>query len=135
MMEGVSLWLMVSGFSVFVGSLATSYLLWGKGGQHHQNIQRLEEEVIRVRIRLDMMELGRRGAPKSARFESVTLEVLKVVENGPKTAREIQASLGQSREHVARLVKKMSEEGYLRRRETRPYRYSITERGRVELFG
>ena len=134
-MEGVGLWLVVGGFGVFAGSLVVSHLLLGRGGQPYYGTRGLVEEVIRIRIRMDMIELGRKGAPKPVRFESVTLEVLKIVEDGSKTAREIQASLGQSREHVARLVKKMSEEGYLKRVETRPYRYSITERGRVELFG
>ena len=134
-MAGVDLWLVISSVSVFAGCLVASYLLRGKERRHRYDIRGLEEEVIRMRIRLDVMNLGHKSTQKTARFESVTLEVLRIVVDEPKTARQIQAGLGQSREHVARLVKRMAEEGYLERKEVRPYRYSITEMGRGELRG
>ncbi len=135
MTVGVDLWVVIGGICVFVGSLVVSYLLRGREGGLRYDARGLEEEVIRMKIRMDVMDHGHRGAQRTARFESVTLEVLRMVVDEPKTARQIQASLGQSREHVARLVKRMAEEGYLERKETRPYKYSITEMGRVELGG
>lgn len=135
MIVGVDLWLVISSISVFVGCLVVSYMLRGMQKRHYYDVQGLVEEVIRMRIRLDVMHLGHKGPQKTARFESVTLEVLRMVVDEPKTARQIQAGLGQSREHVARLVKRMAEDGYLERKEGRPYRYSITEMGRGELGG
>ncbi len=135
MMVGIDLWLVIGGLGVFGGSLVVSYLLRGRERGPRYDVRGLEEEVVRMKIRIDVMDLGHRGAQRTARFGSVTLEVLRMVVDEPKTARQIQASLGQSREHVARLVKRMAEEGYLERKETRPYRYSITEMGRGELGG
>jgi DNA-binding Lrp family transcriptional regulator len=48
---------------------------------------------------------------------------------GPKSAPEIGRVVGRSREHTARLMKKLYEEGYIRRDQTRiPFRYSVVER-------
>lgn len=91
----------------------------------------LEEELARLRIRVDM--LANPARPRPSRIESMTDTVLRTVAGGPKTARQIQEDLGQSREHVARVVKKMSEEGYLERGGGRPFVYTITPLGRQEL--
>lgn len=48
---------------------------------------------------------------------------------GPKSAPEIGRFVGRSREHTARLMKKLFDEGYVRRDQTRiPFRYSTVER-------
>ena len=58
------------------------------------------------------------------------LQVLTLLANqGPKSAPEIGKFVGRSREHTARLMKKLFEEGYVRRDQTRiPFRYSTVER-------
>jgi len=58
------------------------------------------------------------------------LQVLTLLANkGPKSATEIGKSVGRSREHTARLMKKLFDEGYVRRDQTRiPFRYSTVER-------
>jgi len=58
------------------------------------------------------------------------LQVLTLlVSQGPKSAPEIGKSVGRSREHTARLMKKLFDEGYVRRDQTRiPFRYSTVER-------
>jgi len=48
--------------------------------------------------------------------------------SGSLSAREISRRLGLSREHTARTLKKLVEEGFLLR-EGKPYRYRITELG------
>ena len=81
----------------------------------------------------------RLGEPKQATITSRTKaetrveEILQIVGEDPKTARQIRSTLGQSREHVARLVKKMTDAGYLERLETRPFTYVITDRGKTLL--
>jgi len=46
------------------------------------------------------------------------------------TSRDIQITLKKSREHTSRLMKKLFEEGYVQRNtESKPYTYSITEKG------
>ena len=60
------------------------------------------------------------------------LQVLTLLSNeGPKSAPEIGRFVGRSREHTARLMKKLFDEGYVRRDQTRiPFRYSTVERVR-----
>lgn len=48
---------------------------------------------------------------------------------GPKSAPEIGRAVGRSREHTARLMRKLYEEGYVHRDQTRvPFRYSVVDR-------
>ncbi len=63
------------------------------------------------------------------------LQVLGLLaEEGPKSAPEIGRVVGRSREHSARLMKKLFEEGYVRRDQTRiPFRYSLVERVRASF--
>jgi predicted transcriptional regulator len=58
------------------------------------------------------------------------LQVLTLLaEEGPKSAPEIGRFVGRSREHTARLMKKLFGEGYVRRDQSRiPFRYSTVER-------
>ena len=58
------------------------------------------------------------------------LQVLTLIaDEGPKSAPEIGRFVGRSREHTARLMKKLFDEGYVRRDQTRiPFRYSTVER-------
>jgi CTP-dependent riboflavin kinase len=60
--------------------------------------------------------------------------VLKLLAEGPKTSRQIEIVIGRTREHTARLMKKLFELGYVTRdTATKPYTYSITEVGRAVL--
>lgn len=119
-------WLMIAAVAAFGGCLAVSLVF----GRHPET--GMEEELARLKIRVDMLTAAAKP-PQLSRTEGVTYMVLAAVADGPKTARQIQTELGQSREHVARLVKKMSEEGYLKREGTRPFVYTITPEGRQTL--
>ncbi|MBT8242329.1 MAG: MarR family transcriptional regulator [Nitrosopumilus sp.] len=56
--------------------------------------------------------------------------VLQLITNKAMTSRDIQITLKKSREHTSRLMKKMFEDGYVQRNtESKPYTYSITEKG------
>ncbi|MCS7141410.1 MAG: winged helix-turn-helix domain-containing protein [Candidatus Nitrosocaldus sp.] len=58
--------------------------------------------------------------------ESTVERVLSIMQEGPKTSREMEQRLGMSREHTARLMKRLYEMGYLTRDESRrPYRYML----------
>ena len=60
--------------------------------------------------------------------------VLHLITNKAMTSRDIQITLKRSREHTSRLMKKLFEEGYVQRNtETKPYTYSITEKGMVKV--
>ncbi len=60
------------------------------------------------------------------------LQVLSLLaERGPMAAPEIGKVIGRSREHSARLMRKLFDQGYVRRDQTRiPFRYSLVDRVR-----
>lgn len=64
-----------------------------------------------------------------AQLTPTELRILEVLsEEGQKTAPEIKNKIGLTREHTARLMKKLYEKGYIERSETRtPYIYRIQE--------
>ena len=56
--------------------------------------------------------------------------VLHLITTKSMTSRDIQITLKKSREHTSRLMKKLFEEGYVQRNtKSKPYTYSITEKG------
>jgi DNA-binding MarR family transcriptional regulator len=96
-----------------------------------------EASVGPLRINVEEAALSRRvlaPAPELGTLPSITtpteLQVLTMLANeGPKSAPEIGRVVGRSREHTARLMKKLYQEGYIRRDQTRiPFRYSLVER-------
>ena len=60
--------------------------------------------------------------------------VLHLITNKDMTSRDIQITLKKSREHTSRLMKKMFEDGYVQRNtKSKPYTYSITEKGMAKV--
>lgn len=60
--------------------------------------------------------------------------VLHLITDKSMTSRDIQITLKKSREHTSRLMKKLFEEGYVQRNtESKPYTYSITEKGMAKV--
>ena len=60
--------------------------------------------------------------------------VLGLITDRSMTSRDIQITLGKSREHISRTMKKLFEDGYVERNiRTKPYSYSITQKGRQKL--
>jgi len=96
-----------------------------------------EPSVGRIRLEMDEAALSRRVLAPTGELGSLPsittpteLHVLTMLANeGPKSAPEIGRIVGRSREHTARLMKRLFEEGYIRRDQTRiPFRYSLVER-------
>ena len=60
--------------------------------------------------------------------------VLHLITNKAMTSRDIQITTKRSREHTSRLMKKLFESGLVQRNtETKPYIYSITEKGKSKV--
>ena len=60
--------------------------------------------------------------------------VLQLITNKAMTSRDIQITTKRSREHTSRLMKKLFESGLVERNtETKPYSYSITEKGKGKI--
>ncbi len=103
-----------------------------------------ESSVEPAKVTQEHFEAGERILVPAQRLVSVSgelgtlpsittpteLQVLTLLATeGPKSAPELGRVVGRSREHTARLMKKLFEEGYIRRDQTRiPFRYSLTER-------
>jgi DNA-binding MarR family transcriptional regulator len=96
-----------------------------------------EQPIGPLRVEVDEAALSRRVLAPNGEIGSLPsittpteLQVLTMLANeGPKSAPEIGKIVGRSREHTARLMKRLFEEGYIRRDQTRtPFRYSLVER-------
>lgn len=67
-------------------------------------------------------------------FGSATDYVLRLITEKPMTSRDIQVTIGRTREHTSRMMKKLYEEGLVERdMQTKPFTYKITEKGLVRL--
>jgi len=106
-------------------------------------IEKLNERIDEVVKAQEIME-QRISKPPEVKIEGVIpikreralaqltvteLSVLEILTNeGQKTAPEIKSEIGLTREHTARLMKKLYEKGYVERDETKtPYAYRIKE--------
>jgi hypothetical protein len=62
--------------------------------------------------------------------------ILKMLIEKPRTSREIQHSVGRTREHTSRLMKKLYDSKLvIRDSNSKPFKYSITDAGRIQLMG
>jgi predicted transcriptional regulator len=60
--------------------------------------------------------------------------ILKLLNERPRSSREIQFSIGRTREHTSRLMKRLYELHLVdRQSNSRPYKYTITHAGRVRI--
>jgi len=60
--------------------------------------------------------------------------ILKLLSERPRSSREVQHAVGRTREHTARLMKKLNDSGLVSRDvNTKPFRYNITDGGRERL--
>jgi hypothetical protein len=65
---------------------------------------------------------------------NATNYVLQLITNKAMTSRDIQITLKRSREHTSRLMKKLFEDGYVKRNiDSKPYSYSISEKGKKKI--
>lgn len=64
----------------------------------------------------------------------LTTHILQLITSKSMTSRDIQITVGRTREHTSRLMKRLAEEGLVERHSaSRPYTYSITSYGRERL--
>jgi hypothetical protein len=65
---------------------------------------------------------------------STTDYIFKLLVERPRSSREVQLAIGRTREHTARLMKKLHDLGLVSRDvNTKPFRYNITDAGREML--
>ncbi|MEM3006679.1 MAG: winged helix DNA-binding protein [Candidatus Nitrosotenuis sp.] len=67
-------------------------------------------------------------------FNGVAEHVLGLITMREMTSRDIQVTIGRSREHTSRLMKRLFEEGLVERNtKTKPFTYRITEKGKARV--
>ena len=67
-------------------------------------------------------------------FGSAIEYVLRLITEKPMTSRDIQVTIGRTREHTSRMMKKLFEEGLVERdMRTKPFTYKITEKGLIRI--
>ena len=126
-------------------------------------LQYYENQLIDMKIRMDSIELEDESGPdisvkperkhsrpereetqaqeepqkermRNMNFGSATDYVLKLITEKPMTSRDIQITIGRTREHTSRMMKKLFEEGYVERNmKTKPFTYYITDKGKTKL--
>ncbi|GBC75111.1 hypothetical protein HRbin06_00425 [archaeon HR06] len=116
-----------------------------------KRLNKLEEKMVEISLKLDLLEIkkkeeiitSQRSQKKMIHDESLKIkndlspterEVLELLKEGERSVRDIRIKVKLSREHLARLLKKLYVEGYLERDESKkPYLYRLTEKGKIKL--
>jgi len=96
-------------------------------------------KVERKHAKLEYGEVQAQEEPqkesmRNMNFGSATDYVLKLITEKPMTSRDIQITIGRTREHTSRMMKKLFEEGFVERNmKTKPFTYYITDKGKTNL--
>ena len=91
-------------------------------------------ETAHPSMALPTSPVGEIGSLQSITTPTELQVLMLLAAEGPKSAPEIGKVVGRSREHTARLMKKLYEEGYIRRDQVRiPFKYSLVEKVRQSL--
>lgn len=71
---------------------------------------------------------------QNMQFGNATDHVLRLIIEKPMTSRDIQVTIGRTREHTSRMLKKLFEEGLVERdMSTKPFSYKITDKGLARI--
>ena len=107
-----------------------------------QNIVKNEEKPVQVvQKQIEIVPEPAPNTPKVERAPNMSSDniveaVLRLITDKSRTSRDIQITLGKSREHISRTMKKMTDDGLVERNtNTKPYSYSITQMGLSKLSG
>ena len=107
-----------------------------------QNVVKNEEKPVQVVEK--PVQVVPEQAPNPPRVErtpnmssdNIIEAVLRLITDRSRTSRDIQITLGKSREHISRTMKKMTDDGLVQRNtNAKPYSYSITQNGLSRLSG
>lgn len=128
-----------------------------------KHLEFYENQLIDMKIRLDALQMGEKSSfyedsgvkreqfPERARIKEreekkhrertskidlrdIVENILGLITKKPMTSRDIQITIGKTREHTSRVLKRLYDEGYVQRNiETKPFTYSITQKGKTRL--
>jgi predicted transcriptional regulator len=93
-----------------------------------------DRKHIRSQEEIQAREEPQKERMRNMNFGSATDYVLKLITEKPMTSHDIQITVGRTREHTSRMMKKLFEEGYVERNmKTKPFTYYITDKGKTKL--
>ena len=107
-----------------------------------QNVVKNEEkpeQVVQKQVEVVPEQVP--AAPRMERTPNMSSDniveaVLRLITDRSRTSRDIQITLGKSREHISRTMKKMTDDGLVQRNtNAKPYSYSINQNGLSRLSG
>ncbi len=97
-------------------------------------IPKPREEKIEPEAAVEVKEEKPKARVHNMNFGSATEYVLRLITEKPMTSRDIQITIGRSREHTSRMMKKLFEEGLVERdMQTKPFTYKITQKGLTRI--
>jgi predicted transcriptional regulator len=93
-----------------------------------------EVKVEKQQAAQDIREEKPKERMHNMSFGNATDYVLRLITEKPMTSRDIQITIGRTREHTSRMMKKLFEEGLVERNmQTKPFTYYITDKGNTKL--
>jgi predicted transcriptional regulator len=93
-----------------------------------------EVKTEKKEIILETHEQKRKERMHNMNFGNATDYVLRLITEKPMTSRDIQITIGRTREHTSRMMKKLFEEGLVERNmQMKPFTYYITDKGKIKL--
>ena len=102
-------------------------------GQFEQVMEKSRSSEARFEEKPKQRAPQTRQAPSGDNNNTVDY-VLGLITDKAMTSRDIQIASQRSREHTARLMKKLYQDGYVKRdTKTKPFTYSITDKGRAKI--
>jgi len=91
---------------------------------------KVKEQKVEREVPVVVKEEKPRERIQNMNFGNATDYVLRLITEKPMTSRDIQITIGRTREHTSRMMKKLFEDGLVERdMTTKPFSYKITEKG------
>ena|SRR2546421_4936615 len=100
----------------------------------HVSIPKSREYKVQHETPGEAKEEKPRERMQNMNFGNATDYVLRLITEKVMTSRDIQITIGRTREHTSRMMKKLFEEGLVERdMQTKPFTYKITEKGTARI--
>ena len=100
----------------------------------HVSIPKSREYKVQHEIPVEAKEEKPRERMQNMNFGNATDYVLRLITEKVMTSRDIQITIGRTREHTSRMMKKLFEEGLVERdMQTKPFTYKIAEKGAARI--
>jgi len=99
-----------------------------------EQFQRPKEQKVEQESPIIVKEEKPKERMQNMQFGNATDYVLRLITEKPMTSRDIQITIGRTREHTSRMLKKLFEEGLVERdMSIKPFIYKITEKGLMRI--